>query len=44
MAKVMCALLRYTDGEKSLILEHEKLRQTVSDWHWQFDVHVLILF
>ena len=29
MAKVICALLRYTDDEKSLIIEHEKLRQTV---------------
>lgn len=28
MAKVICALLRYTDDEKSLIIEHEKLRQT----------------
>lgn len=29
MAKVICALLRYTEDEKILILEHEKLRQTV---------------
>jgi len=28
MIKVICALLRYTDDEKSLIIEHEKLRQT----------------
>jgi hypothetical protein len=31
MAKVICAVLRYTDDEKSLIIEHEKLRQTVSE-------------
>jgi len=29
MAKVICALLRYTDDEKSLVMEHEKLRQSV---------------
>ncbi|CAF1230556.1 unnamed protein product [Rotaria sordida] len=28
MAKVICAVLRYTDNEKSLIIEHEKLRQS----------------
>ncbi|CAF4450692.1 unnamed protein product, partial [Adineta steineri] len=28
MAKVICALLRYTDDEKSLVIEHEKLRQS----------------
>ena len=31
MAKVICALLRYTDDEKSLIIEHEKVRQTVRE-------------
>jgi hypothetical protein len=30
MAKVICAVLRYTDDEKSLIIEQEKLRQAVS--------------
>ncbi|CAF1161052.1 unnamed protein product, partial [Didymodactylos carnosus] len=30
MAKVICAVLRYTDDEKQLILEHEKVRQS----HW----------
>ena len=30
MAKVICAVLRYTDDEKSLVIEHEKLRQSVS--------------
>ena len=29
MAKVICAVLRYTDNEKSLIIEHEKTRQSV---------------
>jgi len=29
MAKVICALLRYTDDEKALIIEQEKLRQNV---------------
>ncbi|CAF3670706.1 unnamed protein product, partial [Rotaria sordida] len=28
MVKVICALLRYTDDEKSVIIEHEKYRQT----------------
>ncbi|CAF1053004.1 unnamed protein product [Rotaria magnacalcarata] len=28
MIKVICALLRYTDDEKSLIIDHEKLRQS----------------
>lgn len=31
MAKVICAVLRYTEEQKSLILEHERLRQSVSD-------------
>lgn len=30
MAKVICAILRYTDNEKTLIIEHERLRQSVS--------------
>jgi hypothetical protein len=30
MAKVICAVLRYTEDQTSLILEHEKLRQAVS--------------
>ena len=30
MAKVICALLRYTDDEKTSIMEHEKARQTVN--------------
>ncbi|CAF4449317.1 unnamed protein product, partial [Adineta steineri] len=28
MAKVICAVLRYTDNETSLVLEQEKLRQS----------------
>jgi hypothetical protein len=32
MAKVICAVLRYTDDEKSLVIEQEKLRQTVSNF------------
>lgn len=30
MAKVICAVLRFTDNETKLIMEHEKLRQSVS--------------
>ncbi|CAF1122028.1 unnamed protein product [Adineta steineri] len=30
MAKVICAVLRYTDNETSLVIEQEKLRQSVS--------------
>ena len=30
MAKVICAVLRYTEDQKSLIIEHEKLRHAVS--------------
>jgi hypothetical protein len=29
MTKVICAVLRYADDEKSLIIEHEKLRHSV---------------
>jgi hypothetical protein len=43
MAKVICALLRYTDDEKSLILEYEKLRQTVRK-KFSFDDFILFLF
>ena len=36
MAKVICAVLRYTEEQKSLIIEHEKFRQSVRndsiDW------------
>jgi len=30
MVKVICAVLHYTDDETSLIIENEKLRQSVS--------------
>ncbi len=40
MAKVICAVLRYTDNEKSLIIEQEKLRQSVS----QLNYFILIEF
>ena len=36
MIKVICALLRYTDDEKSLILNHEKHRQTVSRYEFNY--------
>ena len=31
MAKVICAVLRYTEEEKSLIIEQEKIRQSVRE-------------
>lgn len=31
MVKVICAILRFSDDEKSSILDHEKQRQHVSE-------------
>ena len=44
MVKVICAVLHYTDDETSLIIEQEKLRQSVSYRNIEILIHFFYLF
>ncbi len=43
MVKVICAVLRCTEDETSSIIEHEKLRQSVS-YSSEFDLNSLVYY
>ncbi len=45
MVKVICAVLHYTDDETSLIIENEKIRQSVSYWNIEliFNLFIIII-